>query len=522
MKVQREVLVSMAILAVAAIAGAQTLEITNDADVAVTAAQTVNVGEHVRLRMRVTPPGTAMTNPQWIVSGSHLKSWITKDAQPVNMAVADYLAADIHFAWRDVTSVTSPNMVRASTLVNGSVLSATVSFNVVRGDKPEKFYSDDLLMENHNNWHSVYMFSRAETRRGDLFLAWHRSQLEYFNLWRAYYGYPPVANWDPATAWVTGTVPASKQHPSTSPAPKPSFAHRHDLTTLDLADQGLTTATEGEYDLVAQAQGRGRRPSFVSAGYILKTETVRALLGCTPPCTGLTRNGIATLPTWWKASPGANADPWYSAGCPNSYSSSTCTASSKKSLKDYTLRELGESIESGLYAPDFLVNYHALAHIAASDDMANPVTSMRDPIFWGWHTHLDSILSAWQAVQGVEATSPLSIYTAPTFNAGWSTVRVAFSGQVIASLVLPANVEVNGSRATAVTNVSTNSSQTYIFEFSGFAVPPSGPVEVVVRREVNNDIRTSISDPRPAPTLIVSTFGQILTPAVNRYSFTKP
>ena len=92
---------------------------------------------------------------------------------------------------------------------------------------------------------------------------------------------------------------------------------------------------------------------------------------------------------------------------------------------------------------------------------------------------------------------------------------------MIPELVKPENIMVNGSLATSVADVSSTGTG-YIFEFSGFGVPADGIVEVVVLREVYNTIRTSAGDPRPVPTLIVSTFGNLLTPAVNRYTYTKP
>lgn len=507
---------------------AQTVEIVDSRGSVVSGPRSVNVGEHVHLSVRVTPAGTPFSNPAWSVTGTHLKDWITKDAAPLEMATSDYSAASIHFLWKDVTPVPAPNVVQVNVLVGGTPMSAQVPFHVVRADKAEKFYSDDLLMEAHNNWHSVYMFYAASTRRGDLFLAWHRSQLDFFNQWRAYFGYPPTPYWDPTTAWIVGSPPPARQHPSTTPAPKPGFSQRHDITTLDLTEQGLAHTTEGEYDQVTQAQGRGTTSQFIAANYTLRSETVRSVAGFPASDPRFSRNGIATNPTWWAPNTGQVAtDPWFSGGCPartsptNPAISSTCSAASKRSFDDYTLRELGESMESGWYAPNFQVNYHALGHIAASGDMSNPVTSMRDPIFWGWHRAIDSLLTRWQNTRGAEAAPPLSIYTVPQFTANWDTVRVAFSNRVVVDLVRAGHVAVNGAPATQVRDVSSSGSG-YILAFTGYTVPPSGPVELVVRREINNTVRTTAAQPRPAPTLIFSTFGNILTPAVSRYTYTRP
>lgn len=514
-------------------AWAQSLEIVNDKDVPVSGIQEVNVGEHVRLRVRAQPLGTTFTNPSWIVTGFHIKDWITKDSEPVYPALSDYLGETIHLTWKDTSLSGMPNVVHVRAIVGSSLLTTQAQFRVVRAPKAEKFYSEDLLMENHANWHSVYNFSAASTRRGDLFLTWHRSQIEYFNNWRSFFGYPPIAAWVPTTPWAAGTPIPAKQHPS-STAPQPAFSSRHDLITLVLTDEGLHTASAGEYDLVTLAQSRGTTSQFVSAGYTLRTETVRQILCEDPgfPCSSpaVARNGVATLPTWWMPDTGqTNQDPWYQAGCParadpdpNLPFIQTCTPQSKVSASDYNLRELGESIESGEYATDFRVNYHALAHLAASGDMSNPATSMRDSIFWGWHAFIDSILDNWQSSQGtVEALGPVMLYSLPSFSSDWANLRVAFSKRLVADLVRPANVTVNGAPATSVTDVSFTGTG-FIFEFSGFPIPPDGTVVVIVRREINNTFRTTLSQPQPTPTLLISTFGNLLTPAVNRINYSKP
>jgi tyrosinase-like protein len=506
---------------------AQTVEITNDQSVPITGVQTVNVGEHVRLRVRAVPTGTTFTNPVWVITGAHLRDWVTKDAEPIPLTADDYMADAIHFVWQETTSLFAPDVVRITALVGGSPVSAEAHFNVVRSQKPEKYYSDDFLMENHNNWHSVYMFATAATRRGDLFLAWHRSQLDHYNRWRQYFGYGPVRNWTPSAPWSASLIPEALRHPS-NPAPVAGFSQRHDLTTLDLTDQTLTTSSEGQFDLVTQAQASGTTSQFAAANYTLTTDAVGSVIGIPTGTTGFTRVGVVTTPSWWAPNSGqSGADPWYSLGCPAlatpiaTMNTSTCSSTSKRSFDDYTLRELGESIESGLYAADFRINYHALGHIAASIDMANPITSMRDPIFWGWHYWIDSLMTTWQATRGVEATGALTVYQIPNWTPDWTAVNVPFSHRVVPEFVRPANVLVNGSPATTVTDVSLTGTG-YIFRFSGFPVPPTGPVEVVLRRETDNTIRTSPTMPRPMPTVIFSTYGNILQPAVSRFTYTRP
>lgn len=508
-------------------ATSQTVEITNDQSVPITGVQTVNVGEHVRLRVRAVPAGTTFTNPVWVITGTHLRDWVTKDAEPIQMTADDYMADAIHFTWQETTTLFSPDVVRITALVGGSPVSAEAQFNVVRLPKPEKYYSDDFLMENHNNWHSVYMFSVTPMRRGDLFLAWHRSQLDHYNRWRQYFGYGPVRNWTPSTPWPTALVPEALRHPS-NPVPSAGFSQRHDLTTLDLTDQMLVTGSEGHFDLVTQAQTLGTNPEFVAANYTLTTDAVSSVLGIPAGTPGYTRVGVVTTPSWWAPNTGQTAtDPWYFLGCPalttptDMANTPSCSSNSKRSFDDYTLRELGESIESGLYATDYQINYHALGHIASSLDMMNPATSMRDPIFWGWHYWIDSLMTTWQATRGVEANPPLSLYQIPKWTPDWTAVTVSFSHRVVPDFVRPANVVVNGAPATAVTDVSLTGTG-YIFRFSGFPVPPAGPVEVVVRRETNNTIRTSLATPRPMPTVIFSTFGNILQPAVSRFTYTRP
>jgi len=506
---------------------AQSIQIVNDHSVPITTTQTVNVGEHVHLWLRVTPASTAFTKPTWTVSGTHLKDWLTKDAEPVKMSAADYRGGAIHVLWKNTTLPFLPNTVRVQAVVNGTTLTSSARFRVVRAPKPEKYYSDDLLMENHNNWHSVYMFAVTPMRRGDLFLAWHRSQLEYFNSWRKYFGYGPIKSWTPTTAWSTTTGPVERRHPS-NPPPVPAFSQRHDLTTLDLTDQQLATPTEGQFDWVTQAQGLGTNSQFVNAGFILTLDAVAQVAGLEPGEPGFTRTGPATMPTWWAPNTGQTArDPWYQFGCPalatpvSDTWTSSCSVTSKRSFDNYTLRELGESIESGIYDVNFQFNYHALGHMATSTDMSNPATSMRDPVFWGWHYWIDSILTSWQATRGVEAKPPLTTYQTPKWSADWTAVDVPFTHRVIAEFVRPANLLVNGSPATTVTDVSLNGTG-YIFRFSGFPTPPAGPVVVTLRREINNTIRTNLNDGRPMPTLIVSTFGNPLQPAVRRFTYTRP
>jgi hypothetical protein len=395
--------------------------------------------------------------------------------------------------------------------------------------KAEKFYSDDLLMETHFNWHSVYMFMAASSRRGDLFLAWHRSELDLFNRWRTFFGYPRVPYWNPTTPWIGPGTSLARVHPSVSPPPRAAFSIRHDLITLDLTDGGLATATEGEYDLVTQTQSRGTNAQFVAANHVLRTETVRNVIGWDVEFWNA-RNGVASLPTWWAPNTGQTAtDPWFANQCPalatptDAEGTNTCFASSKRSFDDYTLRQLGESIESGLYALDFQVNYHALGHIAPSFDMAETWTSMRDPVFWGWHRSIDSILTRWQLTRGIEAAPniPLSLYGRPQWAFNWDTVRVAFSNRVVPEFVHPGHVTVNGGPATVVGDISFDGTG-YILAFTGFPVPPSGTVRLVVRREMNDPARASLDAGRPAPTLIFSTFGKILVPPVSRYSYVRP
>lgn len=518
-------LAMIAVLAGAAEVSGQTIRITNDAGVAVTGTPQVNAGEHVTLRVAVSPAGTSLTNIQWTVVGTNLKDWLVKDATQVPMTPADFQGTTISFLWRGPTATGATNAVTVTARAGGINRTATVRFQVVRGPKAEKYYSDDFLMEYHNNWHSVWMFSSPTARRGDLFLAWHSSQLEYFNAWRSFFGYAPVPFWDPVTAWVTGAVPPEKQHPSTAPVPAAAFSRRPaSLITLDLTQQGLTTSSLGQYDLVTRARNRGTTAAFVSAGYVLRSETVRQIINAPPSDPRFSRVGVASIPTWWRPNTGQTAtDPWFAAGCPlgTQGSPTSCSAQAKRSFADYSLRELGESVESGWYASNFQVNYHALGHIAASGDMANPATSMRDPIFWGWHRGIDKILTDWQATRGPQAQGPVTVSGTPAFSPDWTRLRVTFSKPIVRDLLRAQNVTVNGSSATSFIDVTTGG-QGLVFEFTGFAVPPSGAVEALVRREANNVIRTVSTAPRPAPTLIMSTFGNLLTPTVNRFTFTKP
>ena len=210
----------------------------------------------------MSPAGTPLSNIQWTVAGVLLKDWLVKDATQVPMAPADFRGTTISFLWKNVTATGATNAVTVTAKAGNNNRTATAQFQVVREPKAEKFYADDFLMEYHNNWHSVWMFSSPTARRGDLFLAWHRSQLEYFNAWRSFFRYAPAPFWDPVTAWVSGaTVPPAKQHPSTAPVPAAGFSRRpSSLVTVDLTGQGLATSSLGQYDLVTRALGRGTIP----------------------------------------------------------------------------------------------------------------------------------------------------------------------------------------------------------------------------------------------------------------------
>ncbi len=501
------------------------VQITDDQGTTLTGVQAVNVGERVRVGFTVTTPGGVTGGPIWIVSGSHLREWIHKDALPIAMTTSDYQQNELNLVWRETSLPTTPHQIQVFVVTSAGMESATLEFEVVRDEKAEKFYSDDLLMEYHGNWHSVYAFDDATARRGDLFLAWHTSQLEYFNLWRQEFGYPALPVWDPTVAWATAPVPRSRQHPTTSPAPAPGFSERQGLITLELTASDLDHGTLGEYDLRTASDGRGTTSQFVTAGYVLRADTVTAVAGI-PPLPEFNYGGVASLPSWYTVEGGTDADPWFAAGCPVDFDGgggTTCSASTKTELGDYSLRELGESIESGWYRDDYRVNYHALGHVAASGDMGDPRTSMRDPIFWAWHGHIDQILRAWRTTQtAFEARMPeLVLYTIPNFDGSWSTIRLAFMIRVVPELVKPSHVEVNGSPATSVTDVSFTGTG-YIFDFTGFDVPADGTVEVVVRREVDTHVRTSNTDPRPAVGMLMSIYGQLFTPHVQRFFYTKP
>ena len=61
----------------------------------------------------------------------------------------------------------------------------------------------------------------------------------------------------------------------------------------------------------------------------------------------------------------------------------------------------------------------------------------------------------------------------------------------------------------------------YLFDFTGFAIPADGIVEVVLRREVDTHVRTSNAQPRPAVGMIMSIYGQPLSPHIHRIYYTK-
>ncbi len=80
---------------------------------------------------------------------------MAKDGEILPMTVDDYLGDTIELLWKDTTPLTTPHVLRLSVVASGAVLTDEVEFLVERAPKAQKFYADDLLMENHNNWHSV-------------------------------------------------------------------------------------------------------------------------------------------------------------------------------------------------------------------------------------------------------------------------------------------------------------------------------------------------------------------------------
>lgn len=58
------------------------------------------------------------------------------------------------------------------------------------------------------------------------------------------------------------------------------------------------------------------------------------------------------------------------------------------------LNRLGKTIEGSWY--------HADVHLTIGGDMAEAALTLRDPVFWPWHAHVQGIVETWQACQALE------------------------------------------------------------------------------------------------------------------------
>ena len=111
--------------------------------------------------------------------------------------------------------------------------------------------------------------------------------------------------------------------------------------------------------------------------------------------------------------------------------------------------------------------WHNQVHVEVDGDMGGVDTAPRDPLFWRWHGFIDT----------VHQSPPLVIYQVPfrlyRYITELPTVSVTFNQPV--SGVQAGDLSVNGSPATSVSGSGAGP-----YEFSGFAAPPLGGVDIAV------------------------------------------
>jgi hypothetical protein len=167
-------------------------------------APVVNVGQHIQLQASAS--GFGPFTYQWTVTGAHLKDYqelTTAAWSTTPMAAADYTNASISYYWKEIGTQTV--RVRVTNAL-GFTCSASRTFTVERnaGDpsrQPEDFYTwnhNSAVLVEHFNWHNANPY-RPCASAGTVFHTFHRAYLSRFNSWRAEFGYPAIAQWDPAT-----------------------------------------------------------------------------------------------------------------------------------------------------------------------------------------------------------------------------------------------------------------------------------------------------------------------------------
>lgn len=183
-------------------------------------AATMNVGQRPEFTASVSGGGTPVTY-QWSVDGAILKDYSETTNAPYSttpMAAADFQQQTLAFYWQPDPSQRDPNnagplprKVQVDVTAGSTTCHAEKTINVERNNTDIDKQAEDFYTSNHSNrvlqehqlWHSTFHFF-DNTQGGALFFDFHHEFIGRFNSWRADFGYPPVAVWDPATPLPTG------------------------------------------------------------------------------------------------------------------------------------------------------------------------------------------------------------------------------------------------------------------------------------------------------------------------------
>lgn len=177
-------------------------------------APVVNVGQHIILQANPTGLFGPYTY-QWTVNGAHIKDYQELASAPWSttpMGPADYQAQTISYYWKQTGLHTVT--VKATNRL-GRTCTASRTYTVERNNanvnrQAEDFYTwnhTSAVLVEHQNWHSANMYNPC-TAVGTAFWSWHRRYLQRFQSWRAEFGYPAYAVWDPGTPLPGGIANA--------------------------------------------------------------------------------------------------------------------------------------------------------------------------------------------------------------------------------------------------------------------------------------------------------------------------
>jgi len=138
-------------------------------------------------------------------------------------------------------------------------------------------------------------------------------------------------------------------------------------------------------------------------------------------------------------------------------------------------RHLGDFASTNQLGCALTHPWHNVVHGTIGGDMGFVPTAPRDPVFWRFHNHVGGFGTIWKDWENLKAAGPPGrSWTEPSEGAGVSSLTsVAYAFWESVSGVVPADLTVNGSPATAVTF---NEDGEYVF--TGFSAPGEGSVVV--------------------------------------------